>query len=187
MFPPRVKLLSLLQKLFSPTLFTVFTEVPRMILFDAVRLCFTQLLSQLWSDRICPFSVTPVSLLTRIYLCPLHFGFDANFFVLVIFKHKLNTGHTYTLVHETKHNNSIPLSIEMAGCETLQSNISLYIEERNVPQTQNPRNFSLFLLECIKWACPTEDITSNNNLWKFKEMSDFNKSNVNWRTQGRGI
>jgi ribosomal protein L32 len=63
--PIRVKLLSLLQKLFSPTLTSVFTEVSGTFLFDAVRLCFTQLLSPLWSDRVCPFSETPVSLLTH--------------------------------------------------------------------------------------------------------------------------
>jgi hypothetical protein len=37
-----------------------------------------------------------VSMLTRTYLFLLNFGSDANFFVPVIFKYKLNTCHTYT-------------------------------------------------------------------------------------------
>jgi hypothetical protein len=86
MFPSRVKLLALVKKLFSPTLISVFTEVPRIFLFEAVRLSFTQVLSPLWSDRGCPFSETPVSLLTHTHLVPLSFYFDADFFVLVILK-----------------------------------------------------------------------------------------------------
>jgi hypothetical protein len=80
--------------LFSPTLFPVFTQLPFIVLFDAVRLCSTQLLSPLWSDTGCPFSETPVSFLTPTYLFPLNYGFNANFFVLVIFKYEVNTCHT---------------------------------------------------------------------------------------------
>jgi hypothetical protein len=43
-FPSWVKFISLLQKLFSPTLIPIYIEAPRIFLFDAVRLYFTQLL-----------------------------------------------------------------------------------------------------------------------------------------------
>jgi hypothetical protein len=32
----------------------------------------------------------------------------------------------------------------VADCEILQTNISLHIAERNIPQPQNLKNFSLF-------------------------------------------
>jgi hypothetical protein len=41
----------------------------------------------------------------------------------------------------------------MAGQETVQTNISLHIEERNIPLTLKLQEFpAVFLLECKTWA-----------------------------------
>jgi hypothetical protein len=67
----------------------------------------------------------------------------------------------------------------MAGCKTLQTNISLNIGERNTPLTLKLGISGVFLLEYKEWAWHLKDITLNNNLLKFNKMSDFNKTNVN--------
>jgi hypothetical protein len=67
-YPSWVKLLSVLQKLFSPTLISAFTEVPCIFLFDAVRLCFTQLHSPLVRQRLSLFWNTCVLVNTYILI-----------------------------------------------------------------------------------------------------------------------
>jgi hypothetical protein len=108
-----------------------------MLLFDAVRLCSIKLLSL--SDSGCLFSETPVSLLTRTHLFHAYFGFDANFFVLVIFKYKLNSCQK---THQRKKKNSTRLSIQMAGCETYQ-HFCLYRGNKH-PPTPNLQEFQPF-------------------------------------------
>jgi hypothetical protein len=67
-------------------------------------LLYTKLLSPLWSDRSYLLSETPVLLLIRTYLFPLNFGFDVNFFVIVIFKYKEHIPHTHTTrKHDTRN------------------------------------------------------------------------------------
>jgi hypothetical protein len=96
--------------------------------------------------------------------------------------------HTQTHTQKTKQQSSIPLSINVTGCEILQTNISLHIEERNVPLTFKTLGITaLFLLECKNWACHWKDMAWNSNLLKFDEMSDFNKININWGTKERSI
>jgi hypothetical protein len=76
----------------------------------------------------------------------------------------------------------------VAGCQTLQTNISVHIEERNIPLTLEILGITvLYLLERRKWARLLKDIASNNNILKFNQMSDFNKINVNLRTKARRI
>jgi hypothetical protein len=68
----------------------------------------------------------------------------------------------------------------VAGCETLQTNISLHIEERNIPLILETLGITaLILLECKKWVWHLKDTPLNNNLLTFNQMSDFNKINFN--------
>jgi hypothetical protein len=67
----------------------------------------------------------------------------------------------------------------VAGCKTLQTNILLHVEERNIPLTlKTPGVTALFLLECKKCAWNLKDTTLNNNLIKFNQTLDFNKINA---------
>jgi hypothetical protein len=67
----------------------------------------------------------------------------------------------------------------VAGCETLQINISFHIEKRSIPLTLETLGIRvLFLLECKKWAWHLQDTALNNNLLKLNQMPDFNKVNA---------
>jgi hypothetical protein len=68
----------------------------------------------------------------------------------------------------------------VAGCQTLQINIPLHVEERNIPPTLKTQGITaLFLLACKKLAWHFKDVALFNYLLKFNHMSDFNKINVN--------
>jgi hypothetical protein len=84
------------------------------------------------------------------YLLPLNFGLNGNFFFSRHFQIKTeHLPHTQAHFQETKQQSSI----HVAGCETLQVNIFLHIEERNIPLAPETLRITAFLLlECKKWA-----------------------------------
>jgi hypothetical protein len=53
------------------------------------------------------------------------------------------------------------------------------------PNPKTLRISAIFLLECKKWVWHLTEIALNDNLLKFNEMSDFNKSNVKLHSHGQ--